>query len=184
MRFILEHPWVTFLSIGVVAVGLLWSGLRDGKKLFSRSGVIIFFFATLAWVVGTMIETPTEHAKRLIDSLVRAVEQKDIPAIATILTKNVILVDTWKDFTNQGIQTVQKSVEELHSRHSFSFNTMLRFQSVERPDDVLVEISLLSRVSGIGTVPSRWRILVKPNESGVWKIYSIDAIEIMGRSYR
>jgi ketosteroid isomerase-like protein len=184
MRFIFEHPWISSLSIGVVAVGLMWVGLRDGKKLFFRSGTLLFCLAVLAWLVGSAIETPTEHAKRLIDSLVQAVEQKDLPAIAPILSKDVILVDTWKDFTNQGIQTVQNSVEELHSRHSFSFNTMLRFQPVERPDDVLVEVSFLSRVSGIGTVPSRWRILVKPNASGVWKIYSIDAIEIMGRSYR
>mgnify|MGYP002847896175 CR=1 FL=1 len=184
MRFILEHPWISSLSIGVVAIGFLWTGLRDGKKLYCRTGAVLFCMAVLAWVVGSMIETPTEHAKRLIDALVQAVEKKNIPAIATLLTEDVILVDTWKDFPNKGIQTVQESVAELHLRHTFSFNTMLRFQAVERPDDVLVELSLLSRVSGIGTVPSRWRIRVKPNELGDWKIYSIDAIEIMGRSYR
>jgi len=98
MRFILEHPWISSLSIGVVAIGFLWTGLRDGKKLHSRIGAVLFCCAVLAWVVGSMIETPTEHAKRLIDALVQAVEHKNIPAIATLLTEDVILVDTWKDF--------------------------------------------------------------------------------------
>ena len=94
MRFILEHPWISSLSIGVVAIGFLWTGLRDGKKLHSRIGAVLFCCAVLAWVVGSMIETPTEHAKRLIDALVQAVEHKNIPAIATLLTEDVILVDT------------------------------------------------------------------------------------------
>jgi hypothetical protein len=43
---------------------------------------------------------------------------------------------------------------------------------------------MFSRLSGIGTVPSRWRLLVRPVAADEWKIYSIDAIEIAGRSYR
>lgn len=184
MRFILEHPWISSISIAAIALGLLWTGLREGKNIRSKAGVLILFIAVSAWILGWLIDTPTEHAKRLIYSFVQAVEQEDIPATAEVLSQDVIMVDTWKDYPNQGIEGVQLSIIELHSRHSFSFNTVLRFQPVEREEDVLVEISLLSRVSGIGTVPSRWRILVKPNEAGVWKIYSIDAVEIMGRSFR
>ena len=184
MRFILEHPWISSISIAAIALGLLWIGLRDGKKIYSRVGVLLFCVAVTAWILGRLIDTPTEHAKRLIYSFVLAVETEDIPATSAVLSQDVIMVDTWKDYPNQGIEGVQLSIIELHERHSFSFNTVLRFQPVEREEDVLVEISLLSRVSGIGTVPSRWRILVQPNEAGVWKIYSIDADEIMGRSYR
>ena len=170
MRFILEHPWISSISIAAIALGLLWIGLRDGKKIYSRVGVLLFCVAVTAWILGRLIDTPTEHAKRLIYSFVLAVETEDIPATSAVLSQDVIMVDTWKDYPNQGIEGVQLSIIEL--------------QPVEREEDVLVEISLLSRVSGIGTVPSRWRILVQPNEAGVWKIYSIDAVEIMGRSYR
>ena len=82
----------------------------------------------------------------------------------------------WKD--------VQESIIELHKRHTINYSTVLRLVPIEREDDVLVELSLFSRVSGIGTVPSRWRILVKQVEDDEWKIYSIDAIEIAGRSFR
>ena len=184
MRLIFEHPWVLSLAIASIGFGFLWFGLREDLLNRIKIGVSLVLFSLIILVVGLLVDTPTEHAKRLIYSFVLAVETEDIPATSAVLSQDVIMVDTWKDYPNQGIEGVQLSIIELHERHSFSFNTVLRFQPVEREEDVLVEISLLSRVSGIGTVPSRWRILVQPNEAGVWKIYSIDAVEIMGRSYR
>ncbi len=184
MRFFFEHPWLSSLPVAAAAIALLWTGLREGKTFRSKVGVLLFCVAIVTCIVGLTIDTPTEHAKRIISSFVKAVEKEDIPRASMFLTQDVLMVDTWKDIPNQGIESVQESIAEFYARHSFSFNTVLRFQPVERKEDVLVEISLLSRISGIGTVPSRWRILVKPNEIGVWKIYSIDAVEIMGRSYR
>ena len=51
-------------------------------------------------------------------------------------------------------------------------------------EGVLIEVSLLSRVAVIGTVPSTWRLIVSPLDDGVWKITSIDTVEIMARLYR
>lgn len=184
MRFILEHPWLASTVVVAVAFALLWTGARDGKQLRCKVGLIVFVFAIAVFVTGTLVVTPTEHAKRVIEALVTAVEDEDIPAAIQVLSQQVVLVDTWNDIDDSGIERVKASIARLHNRHSLSYNTIMRFQPVEREHDVIVELSLLSRVSGIGTVPSRWRILVMPDEQGVWKIYSIDAIEIMGRSFR
>jgi hypothetical protein len=65
-----------------------------------------------------------------------------------------------------------------------SYNTILRMEIYERQHDVLTELSMFTRVSRIGSVPSRWRILAREQPKGTWSIYSIDAVEIAGRSYR
>ena len=184
MRFILEHPWISSLSIMVFAVGLLWSGLQGGQQWRIKVGLFIGFLSLLACTLGLVFDTPTEHAKRLVDALVRAVEHNDPIGARLLVSDDVLMVDSWKGMPNKGVESVEASIQLLHEKHELQFNTILRFQPIERLDDVLVELSLLSRVSGIGTVPSRWRILVTPTEDGIWKIYSIDAIEIMGRSYR
>jgi len=184
MRFILEHPWIASLSMTAVAFALSWTGLRDDNSRRCKIGVVVFLFAVAVCITGVVIDTPTEHAKRVIYSFINAVENEDIPAALATLHQDVVLVDTWKEISEEGIEGVAASISYLNAHHSLSYNTVLRFQPVERDGDVFVELSLLSRVSGIGTVPSRWRILVMPNEQGSWRIYSIDAVEIMGRSFR
>jgi hypothetical protein len=184
MRFILEHPWLSSFMITAISFALVWTGLRDGKLLRSKVGGVVFLVAVGACVLGLVVDTPTEHAKRVVYSFVKAVEEGNTTSVPSMLHRDVILVDQWKGISETGIEGVIASVHKLHQKHTLSYNTILRFQPVERTNDVLVELSLLSRVSGIGTVPSRWRLLIMPNDLGDWTIYSIDAIEIMGRSYR
>ena len=110
--------------------------------------------------------------------------EADIQGAMSFITEDVLLIDDWKGASGTTWKDVQESIIELHKRHTINYSTVLRLVPIEREDDVLVELSLFSRVSGIGTVPSRWRILVKQVEDDEWKIYSIDAIEIAGRSFR
>ncbi len=184
MRFILEHPWLAFIMLASISFALSWTGLRDGKTLRVKVGGVVFLVAIVVCVSGLAIDTPTEHAKRVVYAFVKAVEEEDIPSALKEVHSEVVLVENWKGISDTGVEGVKASITKLHSKYPIKFNTILRFQPVERSDDVLVELSLLSRVSGIGTVPSRWRLLVMPDDQGVWKIYSIDAVEIMGRSYR
>ncbi len=184
MRFILEHPWLASISIAAIAFALTWTGLRDGLGTRVKIGLVVFGVSICSLIVGLLIDTPTEHAKGAVYTFVQGVEDENISAVFSVVHQDVILVDHWDAISSNGIQGVQESIKQLHEKHPLSFNTILRFQAVEREEDVLVELSMLSRVSRIGTVPSVWRILVMPNEQGTWKIYSIDAIEIMGKSYR
>ena len=57
-------------------------------------------------------------------------------------------------------------------------------QIFEGKDDVLVQLFMFTRLSGIGSVPSTWKIRVHEGSGGVWEIYSIDAVEIGTRSFR
>ena len=184
MSFILEHPWLAFISIAAVACAFLWIGARDGKGLQIKVGFGVFFIGVVVCVVGLLIDTPSEHAHRVMNAFIDAAENEEYYLLPTVLDQDVVLEDHWKSLPNHGIDSIRTNLIKLHQKHTLRFNAIMRILPVERAEDVLVEISLLSRVTGIGTVPSTWRFIVSPNEDGVWKITSIDALEIMGRSYR
>ena len=184
MRLIFEHPWVLSLAIASIGFGFMWVGLREDLLNRIKIGVSMVFLSLIILVVGLLVDTPTEHAKFVVHGFIDAATEADIQGAISFVTDDVLLVDDWRGKTGTSKQDVRISLVELHKRHSINYNTVLRLVPIEREDDVLVELSLFSRVSGIGTVPSRWRILVKQVEDDEWKIYSIDAIEIAGRSFR
>ena len=184
MRLIFEHPWVLSLAIASIGFGFLWVGLREDLLNRIKIGVSLVLLSLIILVVGLLVDTPTEHAKFVVHGFVDAATEADIQGAMSFITENVVLIDDWKGGPGTTWKDVQESIIELHKRHTINYSTVLRLVPIEREDDVLVELSLFSRVSGIGTVPSRWRILVKQVEDDEWKIYSIDAIEIAGRSFR
>ncbi len=184
MRLILEHHWVILSIVGSIGGAFLWVGLREGLITRMKIGAVTIVFAILLFLVGLFVTTPTEHAKHIIGGFVNAVAAGKINEVLSYVNEEVILVDDWKGESFSGHGGVQKSLDALYSRYGISYNTILRTEIFERKNDVLVELFLFSRVKGIGSVPSRWRILVHEQSDGEWLIYSIDAVEIAGRSYR
>ena len=184
MRLILEHHWLTGILVGSIGVAFVWVGLRDNLITRCKIGGATIILAALLFLVGMFIETPTEGARRVVKGFVDAVVEENVHVALSFLDGDVILVDDWKGDALSGHGGVRKSLTDLYRKHKLTFNTFLRAEFFERENDVLVEISLFTRVSGIGSVPSRWRILVQEQGEGGWVIYSIDAIEIAGRSYR
>ena len=144
----------------------------------------MFFIAVIACVIGFLIDTPSEQAQRVMNAFIDAAENEEYDGLANVLDQDVVLEDHWKSLPNHGIDSIRTNLIKLHQKHTLRFNAIMRILPVERAEDVLVEVSLLSRMAGIGTVPSTWRFIVSPSDDGVWKITSIDAVEIMGRSYR
>jgi hypothetical protein len=184
LRLILEHHWLTFIIVGSIGIGFLWVGLRDSLLMRVKIGVATIALAILLFVVGLFVITPTEHAKKMVRGFVNAVVDEQINESLSFLSKDVVFIDDWKGESLSGHGGARKSLEDLYSKHKLTFNTFLKADFRERENDVLVEISLFTRVSGIGSVPSRWRILVIKQVGGEWAISSLDAIEIAGRSYR
>ncbi|HIA72401.1 MAG TPA: hypothetical protein EYO01_06875 [Phycisphaerales bacterium] len=184
MRLIFEHPWLTSISVGTLGFALLWVGLREQLITRIKIGIALLIVAIVLFVTGTLVQTPTENAKRVVYGFLDAVEEGKVGAATSFLHKDVILKDSWNGRAQNGRAGVRASLEELYRRHSLQYNTILKTRIVEKVSEVHVELYLFTRVSGIGSVPSQWRILVHESQNGVWEIFSIDAIEIAYRSFR
>jgi len=175
---------MTGIIVGAIGLAFLWVGLRDNLLTRCKIGIATIVFALLLFFIGLFVVTPTEHAKRVVSGFVNAVVDENASDALSLLHWEVDIVDDWRGESLSGHAGMQRSLDALYAKYMLTFNTILRADFFERKDDVLVELSLFTRVSGIGSVPSTWRILVQEQKDGKWTISSIDAIVIAGRSYR
>ena len=184
MRLILEHPWLTSISVSSIGFALVWIGLRDELMNRVKIGAALFVVAIILFLTGTFIQTPTEHAKRIVYGFLDSVEESDIDGAVTYLHEDVILKDSWNGKAQNGRKGARLSLEELYRRHILQYNTILKMHIIEKATEVQVELYLFTRISGIGSVPSQWSLLLHESQNGDWEIFSIDAIEISFRSFR
>ncbi|MDE1037223.1 MAG: hypothetical protein OR996_00120 [Phycisphaerales bacterium] len=183
MHLLFEHHWLATSLVASIAFVLLWKSIVDGRGEFFRYGVAVCILSIVTFLIGYYVVTPVEHGRILVSGLVVAVEANDSDVLLTILDKNVEMPNQWPGIDSSGAVGAVASMRAFHTRHTLQFNTVLRIIPVEFKNRVELDVSMLSRVSRIGTVPSRWRITVAPNETGNWSITSIDVLEIMGRMY-
>jgi hypothetical protein len=158
--------------------------LHDGISKNIKTGVVLVGVSVVLFLLGILVETPTESARWVVTGFVASVEEENVSAALEYLHDDVILIDDWRGMDQKGHHGVQESLEELYKRHTIQYNTILNTHIFEGTDDVQVELYVFSRISGIGSVPSHWRLLVHEGLDGKWVIYSIDAVEIAGKSYR
>ncbi len=184
MRLILEHPWLTFIVVGSVGFGFLWFGLRENLVTRCKIGLSTIIVALIFVILGVYIETPREAARRVVTGFTESVVDQNIQQAISFTSKDVEIVDEWKGKTFEGHSGISTCLDFIYERHKLNFNTVLQMGIIEREREVLVELSMFTRVTGIGSVPSRWRILLREDPDSGWLINSIDAVEIAGRSFR
>ncbi|MDP6601598.1 MAG: hypothetical protein QGH76_04810 [Phycisphaerales bacterium] len=184
MRFIFEHPWPVAVALAAAAIILGWSGLREGLSRRLYAGGIAAALAAAALALGLAIDTPSEHARRVTSRFIASAVAGDIPSATRELAPSAVILDDWEGRSSTDRDEIQSRLQHLHRQYEIGANTVMRLEPMERPQDVLVELSLLTRVGGIGTVPSRWRLTIAEDAGGEWKIFIIDAIEVAGRSFR
>ena len=184
MRFVIEHPWASGCILGSISIALIWTGLRDGKLRRVKFGLVTIVLAIGAMIIGNLFSTPRENASRVVRTFIHAVIQNNISEVSTLVSPDVIVVDNLHGKLDGSQSGVVKGVQYLHKEFPPTSNTILRFEVFEREYDALVEVSMLTRISGLGSTPNRWRLIVTPNEEEVWRITTIDVVEVAFRSYR
>ncbi len=184
MRFIVEHPWASGCILSSISFALIWTGLREGKLIRIKFGFLTTVFAIAAMIIGNMYSTPREQASNVVHSLIDAVMDNNISEVRNLVAPNVIVVDDLGGKLQKNISGVIDSVTYLHKQFPPTSNTVLRFEVFERENDVLVELSLMTRITGKGSIPHRWRLIVAPNTEEEWQITIIDVVEVAFRSYR
>jgi hypothetical protein len=184
VRFIIEHPWASGCILSSISFALIWTGLRDGKLIRVKFGLVAIIFAIAVMIIGNIYATPRENASKVVHALIEAVMNNDIPEVQKLVARDVIVVDDLGGKLKGKISGVVQGITYLHEQFPPTSNTMLRFEVFEREQDVIVEISMMSRISRIGSVPHRWHLIVAPNAQEVWQITTIDVVEVAFRSYR
>ncbi|MBC8202444.1 MAG: hypothetical protein H8E91_01295 [Planctomycetes bacterium] len=184
MRFVIEHPWASGCILSSISFALIWTGLRDGKSMRVKFGLATITLAIAAMIIGNIYSTPREHASRVVHGFIDAVMENNISGVRNLVAPNVIVVDDLGGKLQGKIAGVLEGVRYLHDQFPPTSNTILRFEVFEREHDVIVEISMMTRISHIGSIPNRWHLIVTPTVEDVWQITTIDVVEVAFRSYR
>ena len=175
MRFVIEHPLASACILSSISFALIWTGLRDEKLIRIKFGVVIFILA---------ISAMRENASNVVHAFIDAVVDNNIFKIRKLVSPNVIVVDDLEGKLQGNISGVINGVAYLHEQFPPTSNTILRFEVFEREHDAIVEVSMMSRITRIGSVPHRWHFIVTPNADETWQITTIDVVEVAFRSYR
>ena len=184
MRFVIEHPLASGCILSSISFALIWTGLRDEKLIRIKFGVVIFILAISAMVIGIVFSTTRENASNVVHDFIDAVVDNNISKIRKLVSPNVIVVDDLEGRLEGNISGVINGVAYLHKQFPPTSNTILRFEVFEREHDAIVEVSMMSRITRIGSVPHRWHFIVTPNADETWQITTIDVVEVAFRSYR
>ena len=184
MRFVIEHPWASGCILGSISFALIWTGLREGKLRRIKFGLVTVVLAFAAMIIGNLFSTPRENATRVVRSFIYAVIQNSISEVSNLVSPDVIVVDNLRGKLDGTRAGVVKGVQYLHKEFPPTSNTIMRIEVFEREHDALVEVSMMTRITGVGSVPHRWRLIVTPDSQEVWRITTIDVVEVAFRSYR
>jgi hypothetical protein len=184
VRFVIEHPWAAGCILSSISFALIWTGLRDGKTQRIKFGLVTVVLAIAAMIIGHVFSTPRENATKVVRSFITAVMQNKISEVRQLVSPNVEVVDDLGGRLRSKVAGVVDGVRYLHDQFPPTSNTILRFEVFERERDALVEVRMLTRVTGLGSTPNRWRLIVTPDVEEVWRITSIDVVEVAFRSYR
>ena len=101
-----------------------------------KIGAALFVVAIILFLTGTFIQTPTEHAKRIVYGFLDSVEESDIDGAVTYLHEDVILKDSWNGKAQNGRKGARLSLEELYRRHILQYNTILKMHIIEKATEV------------------------------------------------
>lgn len=184
MRFVIEHPWASGCILSSVSFALIWTGFRDGKLIRVKLGSLALILAIAAMVIGNVFSTIRENASSVVHAFIDAVMENNISEVRQLVALDVIVVDDLGGKLQGKLSGVLNGVKYLHEQFPPTSTTILRFEVFERERDAIVEVSMMSRITRIGSVPHRWHLIVTPNSEEVWQITTIDVVEVAFRSYR
>ncbi len=184
MRFVFEHPWPVSIAILIVAVFLGWTALQEGFRGRLIISLAMVVAAAAALAAGILVDTPREHARAVTRGFIAAVVRGDVDAAAALLSPHAVIIDDWEGIPANDKAAMVMRLRSLHRQYDLVANTTLRLEVAERDMDAVVEVSLLTRIGSIGSVPSRWRLTLAPEDDGQWRIRTLDAIMVAGRPYQ
>lgn len=80
-----DAPWWLPTLLGGAGIVLFWNGNRRGEARVRNAGLGLALAAALVITVSYLVDTVVEKAEKQSRALVRAVEQRDWPALTGIL---------------------------------------------------------------------------------------------------
>lgn len=181
-RYLLENPWPVAVILAACGAVVLWTGLREGLVSRTRLGGGLIAIGVAAAVIGWLVVTPAEHAKRTVRGLADLVASNQVGA-DEFFAPNVSMA--FASPTNPGydMDFILDRLNRLTQAYRIESNTITMLRGYSESDDSgLVYLGCLTSVSQFpGYSASQWIIRVQRQADGQWKITRLTWMSINGQ---
>lgn len=185
-RFVLENPYPLGFLLLALAVGLAWTGLRTERWQRLRVGGVLAGLGAAALLIGWVVVTSGEQARRVTLALVDAAVDADVPAARAMFAEDATL--SFAAVANPGYPAdeIHVRVERLGDKYLIESNdiTLLRAFS-ESSDRATVHLACRTTLQvGFGPAMTRWVLRIERQDDGAWKVTRVTWVSIAGRPPR
>lgn len=185
-RFLLENPYPVGLVVLAVAGGLLWTGLREGRRERLLVGLIGITVAAAVLTIGAVVVTSGERARKVTIELVEAAVAANVVDVMSYFTDEATFA--FASPTNPGfpLDYIRQQALRLESQFSIESNriTQLKAYSVSK-DSAIVHLGCSTTVAqGYGPTPTQWILQIERNDQGDYKIVHVTWVSLAGNPPR
>ncbi len=179
-RYVLENPYPLALVLLALAGGLAWTAVRNERRDRLRAGGALAILGVAVLLLGAVVVTSGEHARRITRALVEAAVAADVSAAMQLFADEATL--SFGRATNPGYATdeIHWRLERLDDQWRIESNriTMLRSYS-ESSDAATVHLACLTMLTrGYGATPTQWVLRIQRQPGGGWKIAHVTWVSI------
>ena len=181
-RFLLENPYPVGLVLLAVAGGLLWTGLREGRRDRMVVGLIGLVLAASVLAVGAIVVTSGERARRVTIELVEAAVAADVVDVMSHFAAEATFA--FASPTNPGfpLDYIRQQASRLEAQYRIESNriTQLKVYSTSG-DSAIVHLACSTTADrGFGPTPTQWVLQMQRDDQGDFKIVHITWISLAG----
>ncbi len=172
MDYLLDPPiWALLLIAGAGVVMAISGNRRQDRTLLRVGGAVVLL--TVAWgIIGAVKETDIEQVERRTTELVRAAEQRDWGALASVLHPNV----TFYQYRNR--DALVAGAEKTIDRIGLQSAGVTRMETKQDPTGIVVNLNATSVQSFTlnRPFPTAWRLHWLDDGDRGWLLYRIEAL--------
>lgn len=182
-RYLFENPWPPAIMLAAVGAGMLWVGLREGRRGLLGLGGGLLALGAVAIMVGQLVTTAGEHgeivARELVDAAVGADVERGLAQFAPDATLSVGSTRN----PGYGLDFIQGRFEQLAGRYRISSNRITSLRGYALSSDAAeVHLACSTVVGSSAPTPSQWVLRVERQPDGEWRITRLTAISIAMRT--
>ena len=180
----LENPYPAGLLMLALAVGLAWTALRiDRRERLAGAGILAGLGAVVL-LVGAVVVTPGEEARRVVLAVVKAAETADIAEAGAHFSDDATLAFGSPNNPGYPRDAIQKNLDRLGDRYRITSNQITSLKAfTESPREATVHLGLRTTVEvGFGPMPTWWVLRVEKEPDGTWKIIRAAWVSVAGQT--
>ncbi len=183
-RYLFENPYPAGIVLLAVAGGLVWTGLTQGRRDRLRIAAVPGGLGVAILLIGLLVTTSGERAKRVSRQLVDAAVDGDLVTAFGLFADDASVSMGSPNNPGYDIEFIRSALDDFVGRYTVEDNSITMLDAfTESADRAEVHMACFTTVTqGYGgPTPSQWVLTVTRQADGAWKITRITCVSVAGQ---